>query len=78
MTEIKRQFPNEPVEAAEKKQVLQMNVQTSKCLVGIKANQVEQSGAEMLKNELSINIIFDFLFGKSSENYQKLILRGFN
>ena len=76
VTEIKRQFPNEPVAAAEKKQVLQMNVQTSKCLVGIKANQVEQSGSEMLRNELSLNIILDILFGKSSENYQKLYSEG--
>ena len=53
-----------------------MNVQTSKCLVGIKANHVEQSGSEMLRNELSLNIIFDILFGKSSENYQKLYSEG--
>ena len=46
--------------------------QTSKCLVGIKAKHVDQSGAEMLKHELTINIIFDFLFGKSSENYHEL------
>ena len=76
VTEIKRQFPNEPVAAAEKKQVLQMNVQTSKCLVGIKANQVEQSGSEMLRNELSLNIILDILFGKSSDHYQKLYSEG--
>lgn len=76
MTEIKRQFPNEPVAAAEKKQVLQMNVQTSKCLVGIKANQVEQSGSDMLRNELSLNIILDILFGKSSDHYQKLYSEG--
>ena len=74
--EIKRQFENEPLEVAKKKQVLQMNVQTSKCLVGIKAKHVDQSGAEMLKHELTINIIFDFLFGKSSENYQELYSKG--
>ena len=76
VTEIKRQFPNEPVAAAEKKQVLQMNVQTSKCLVGIKANQVDQSGSDMLRNELSLNIILDILFGKSSDHYQKLYSEG--
>ena len=53
-----------------------MNVQTSKCLVGIKAKHVEQSGSEMLKNELTINIIFDLLFGKSSENYHELYSEG--
>ena len=76
VTEIKRQFPNEPVAAAEKKQVLQMNVQTSKCLVGIKANQVDQSGSDMLRNELSLNIVLDILFGKSSDHYQKLYSEG--
>ena len=71
-TEMKRQFEDEPLEVAEKKQVLQMNVQSSKCLVGIKAKDPNQSGAELLKYELTLNIIFDLLFGKSSENYQEL------
>ena len=74
--EIKRQFENEPLKVAKQKQVLQMNVQTSKCLVGIKAKHVEQFGAEMLKNELTINIIFDLLFGKSSKNYHELYSAG--
>ena len=76
--EIKRQFENEPLEVAKKKQVLPMNVQTSKCLVGIKAKHVEQSGAEMLKHELTISIIFDLLFGKSSKNYRELYSEGIN
>ncbi len=74
--EIKRQFEQEPLKVAKQKQVLQMNVQTSKCLVGIKAKHVEQFGAEMLKNELTINIIFDLLFGKSSKNYHELYSAG--
>ncbi|MBV7503703.1 insulinase family protein [Bacillus sp. sid0103] len=72
MPEIKRKFENEPTEAAEKKQVLEMNVQTSKCLLGIKALHVDQSGNEMLKNELTMNVLLDLLFGKSSENYNQL------
>ena len=39
----------EPAHAAEKKQVLEMNVQTSKCLIGIKALHVDQTGDELLK-----------------------------
>lgn len=74
--DIKRQFEKEPLEVAKQKQVLQMNVQTSKCMVGIKAKHVDQFGVEMLKNELTINIIFDFLFGKSSENYHELYSAG--
>ncbi|WP_409253761.1 EF-P 5-aminopentanol modification-associated protein YfmH [Bacillus sp. SCS-153A] len=72
MDEIKRSFEEEPAEAAEKKQILHMNVQTPKCLVGVKAINTEKQGEEMLKNELSMNIALDMLFGKSSENYFSL------
>ncbi len=74
--EIKRKFAEEPSGVAKEKQVLQMNIQTSKCIVGIKANKVEQSGSEMLKNELSLNVMFELLFGKSSENYHQLYSAG--
>jgi predicted Zn-dependent peptidase len=76
MPEIQRHFEAEPVQAAEKKQVLQMNVQTSKCLLGIKALHVDQTGDAMLKNELTMNVLLDLLFGKSSENYDKLYNEG--
>lgn len=75
-SDIKRQFSEEPIEVAEKKQVLKMNVQTPKCLVGIKAKNVTQSGSEMLKNELTINMVLDQLFDKSSENYHELYSAG--
>lgn len=74
--EIKRKFEEEPLEVATEKQVLQMNVQTSKCMVGIKANKVKQLGSEMLKNELSLNVMLELLFGKSSENYHQLYSAG--
>ncbi|MBT2691514.1 pitrilysin family protein [Bacillus sp. ISL-55] len=70
--EIKRVFDEEQAGVAEKKQVLKMNVQTSKCLVGIKAADPTESGKQMLKKELSINVMLDILFGKSSENYTEL------
>lgn len=76
MPEIKRQFEEEPAEASEKKKVLEMNVQTSKCLVGIKSSNANQSGKEMLKNELSLNVLLDILFGKSSEHYSSLYNEG--
>lgn len=74
--EIKRKFEEEPLQAAKKKQVLEMNVQTSKCLVGIKALHVDQTGNDMLKNELTMNLLLDLLFGKSSENYNQLYNEG--
>ncbi|PFO05856.1 peptidase M16 [Bacillus sp. AFS076308] len=76
MPEIKRKFEEEPLQAAEKKQVLQMNVQTSKTLLGIKALHVDQTGEVLLKNELTMNVLLDLLFGKSSENYNKLYDEG--
>ncbi|MBT2654394.1 insulinase family protein [Bacillus sp. ISL-18] len=76
MPEIKRKFEEEPPQAAEKKQVLQMNVQTSKSLLGIKALHVDQTGEVLLKNELTMNVLLDLLFGKSSDNYTKLYDEG--
>jgi predicted Zn-dependent peptidase len=76
MPEIKRKFEEEPQQAAEKKQVLQMNVQTSKTLLGIKALHVDQTGEVLLKNELTMNVLLDLLFGKSSKNYNKLYDEG--
>jgi predicted Zn-dependent peptidase len=75
-SEIQRKFEAEPGEVAQKKQVLEMNVQTSKCLVGVKALHADLSGAEMLKNELTMNVLLDLLFGKSSENYDQLYNQG--
>jgi predicted Zn-dependent peptidase len=72
MPEIKRKFEDEPIHAAQQKQVLEMNVQTSKCLIGMKALHVDQSGAELLKNELTMNVLLDLMFGKSSDNYTQL------
>jgi predicted Zn-dependent peptidase len=72
MPEIQRKFEDEPLQTAEKKQVLEMNVQTSKCLIGMKALHVDQTGPELLKNELTMNVLLDLLFGKSSENYNQL------
>ncbi|MFT8321214.1 MAG: pitrilysin family protein [Bacillus sp. (in: firmicutes)] len=75
-SDIKRKFAEEPKEVHEKKQVLKMNVHGSKCLVGIKAIDVHQTGTEMLKNELCINVLLDLLFSNSSENYQTLFSSG--
>ncbi|CAM3706463.1 EF-P 5-aminopentanol modification-associated protein YfmH [Mesobacillus zeae] len=76
MPEIQRKFETEIMEASEKKKVLEMNVQTPKCLVGIKAADTGIQGREMLKQELAINVILDVLFGKSSANYMELYNEG--
>lgn len=75
-SEIKRKFAEEPMSVARASKTLKMNVQTSKCLVGLKAPNVDVQGEEMLKAELTVNVLLDLLFGKSSENYHKLYSAG--
>ncbi|MCA1062438.1 pitrilysin family protein [Rossellomorea sp. AcN35-11] len=72
MPEIKRKFEDEPETVAEQKKVLKMNVQSPKCLVGLKAPEPKQQGREMLRQELSMNVFLDMLFGKSSSHYSEL------
>ncbi|WP_027408752.1 EF-P 5-aminopentanol modification-associated protein YfmH [Anoxybacteroides tepidamans] len=69
---IKRFTYNEQEEVAKEKQVIPMHVQTSKCVLGIKAKNVSQKGKEKLKHELAMNVLLDYLFGKSSPHYERL------
>ncbi|MGS2776917.1 EF-P 5-aminopentanol modification-associated protein YfmH [Robertmurraya sp. GLU-23] len=74
--EIERKFDSEKEDVSEKKLVLPMNVHSSKCLVSIKATNTEKQGEEMLKQELTTNVLLELLFGRSSENYDKLYSSG--
>ncbi len=74
--EIERKFESEKEDVSEKKLVLPMNVHSSKCLVSIKATDTEKQGEEMLKQELTTNVLLELLFGRSSENYDKLYSSG--
>jgi predicted Zn-dependent peptidase len=73
---IERLFDEEPIEVNEKKKVMHMSVQTPKCLVGIKANEPTRQGDDLLKNELCISLLLDYLFGKGSKTYQQLYNEG--
>ncbi|MBM7603255.1 putative Zn-dependent peptidase [Metabacillus crassostreae] len=74
--EIKREFPIEEDEVYKSIEKLRMNVQSSKCLVGLKAKNPKRVGKELLKYELSMNIILDMLFSKSSNHYEELYGEG--
>ena len=74
--EIKRKNDPEPIEVEKDKKVIRMNVSTPKVLVGIKAGNSQLTGAELLKNELAINLLLDILFGRSSEMYETLYSSG--
>ncbi|KMY53675.1 zinc protease [Bacillus sp. FJAT-27231] len=74
--EIKRLVEEEPEEVQEKKRVLKMNVQLSKCQVGIKAVDTDLQGEPLQKRELTMNILLDILFGRSSPLYYQLYREG--
>ncbi|MFX3624685.1 MAG: EF-P 5-aminopentanol modification-associated protein YfmH [Ectobacillus sp.] len=74
--EIQRFFEEEPEEVKEKKTVLPMTVQTPKCLVGIKAKNSKKTGRELLKHEITVTLLLDYLFGKGSNNYEGLYQDG--
>lgn len=67
--DIVRMYPDEPVEAAIKERTLEMSVQKPKVFVGIKPEALNLSGAGMLKHELSAQLAFELLFGRTSDFY---------
>ncbi|KHF38669.1 EF-P 5-aminopentanol modification-associated protein YfmH [Halalkalibacter okhensis] len=74
--EIQRFFEEEPDSVAKEKNVITMPVQTPKCLVGFKETGATRQGDDLLKRELSLNILLDLMFGQSSDNYQSLFDEG--
>ncbi|MFD9624252.1 EF-P 5-aminopentanol modification-associated protein YfmH [Peribacillus muralis] len=74
--EVERKFADEPNTVAKKKEILKMNVQTPKVMLGIKAINVQQSGLQLLKRELATNIYLEMLFGKSSPLHEELYEEG--
>ncbi|MGE7595183.1 EF-P 5-aminopentanol modification-associated protein YfmH [Peribacillus frigoritolerans] len=73
---VERKFDEEPEIVAKDKEVLRMNVQTPKVMLGIKAINVNQSGLLLLKRELATNIYLEMLFGKSSPLHEELYEEG--
>ena len=53
-----------------------MPVQTPKCLVGIKATNLKEKGEALLKQEIALTLLLDYLFGKSSVHYESLYNEG--
>lgn len=70
---IERIIADEQQEVAVKNSVIEMNVQRPKCFVGIKGANINSDGEEMLKRELTIGVLLELLFGKSTKNYTNLI-----
>jgi predicted Zn-dependent peptidase len=72
-TEIKNEYIFETNEVAKKESTLQMDVSTPKVAVGIKNNESKLQGNQLMKYELALDIIFEYLFSKSSDYYQQLL-----
>ena len=69
--DINRQYPDEPSAAYKKKTVLEMDVLRPKFNYGMKCNLSEMAGDEMLRHDLSVNLLLDILFGRTSDFYTK-------
>jgi predicted Zn-dependent peptidase len=71
---IDRFYPAEPDQVAEPKKVINLSVQTPKCLMGFKEKdtEVDREGTARLKQELATQICLDAMFSTSSDFYQSL------
>jgi predicted Zn-dependent peptidase len=74
--EIQRYVEADDKEVNEKEVIKPMAVNTGKCLVGIKESDPSKQGKELLKQELSVQLLLEMMFGQSSENYQTLYEEG--
>ncbi|WP_243289817.1 pitrilysin family protein [Bacillus sp. FJAT-47783] len=75
-TDITRESVTESDDVWKKENKIYMNVQSSKCLVGIKTYKPYRKGEELLKNELAMNLLLEMLFGKSSKMYETMYEKG--
>ncbi|MFD3201500.1 MULTISPECIES: EF-P 5-aminopentanol modification-associated protein YfmH [Bacillus] len=75
--EIKREEVKEQEAVFRKEKEIKMNVQGPKCLVGLKSKKPFKLGKELLKHELSMNLLLEALFGKSSAQYESLYEKGY-
>lgn len=76
MDEVKRSFPEEPVEVAQKELVIDMPVSIPKALVGIKERNIPVKKDDFAKREWMIDITLDYLFSKSGTAYERLYEEG--
>ena len=70
-SDIKRTFPEEPREVAEKSLKITMPVTVPKCTVGIKESSDTLEKDELLDKELLTTMIMDYYFSKGGRFYQE-------
>lgn len=74
--EIVRFYPEEQPQVDKKERTLKMDVQKSKLLYGIKSNNVNITGEEMLNYELSMQVAVELIFGRTSSFFQEVYEKG--
>ncbi len=70
---VQKEYIFESNEVAKKEDVTKMDVSSPKVAVAIKNNESKLQGNELMLYEIALDIIFDYLFSKSSDNYQQLL-----
>lgn len=74
---IKRHFPKETAADIIKESSLEMAISRSKVIVGLKGlDEVPTDGKELLKYKTTANLLFQLLFGNTSQNYLNLYNEG--
>lgn len=73
---IQRKVVKEPNDVAKKNEVLKMDVLMPKVIVSMKINDILDNPLERLKRELSMNLLLDLLFSKSSPLYEEWMNEG--
>ncbi|KQL51696.1 MULTISPECIES: EF-P 5-aminopentanol modification-associated protein YfmH [Bacillaceae] len=73
---IERTFPDEPMEVDKRTNIIHMPVQTPKVFVGYKEANASRQGQDLLRYELSLNVLLDLMFGPSSEAYENMYKLG--
>ncbi|MCL1951001.1 MAG: insulinase family protein [Turicibacter sp.] len=73
---IPRSYPKEGAAVAVKERTEEMEIGTAKVFVGIKDPVVGRSGKELLRADITAEIIFDLMFGGSSDYYESMLNKG--
>ena len=68
---IQRAIVSEPLDVAQKEDVLHMDVTMPKIIVSMKINTILTKPQERLKRELAMNLFLDIFFAKSSSLYDE-------
>ncbi|MGM0867602.1 MAG: EF-P 5-aminopentanol modification-associated protein YfmH [Bacillota bacterium] len=74
---IQRIFPDEDPIVNRRTNIMKFPVQTPKVFIGYKEPNPIRKGPELLKYELSLNVLLELMFGHSSDAYEKMYNNGY-